>query len=111
VLAGDDEAAAVALGASRLPRALDALTDLWQAVYVPADIRRVLVRAASLHRSDEAFDWLVGIVAAGDTAIATETIDVLSICRHNEKLTARLKTALGERSDEKPETLFAELWA
>lgn len=105
------EAAALALGESRLPEALDAIKAAWAAVYVPAEIRRVLVRAAALHRSDAAFDWLIAIVADGDTRIATETIDVLSIYRHNDKLSARLKQALGERSDQAPESLFAELWS
>jgi HEAT repeat protein len=105
------EAAALALGESRLPTALDALKDAWRAVYVPADVRRVLVRAAALHRSDESFDWLVAIVAEGDTMIATETVDALSIYRHNDKLSERLKRALGERSDEEPQSLFAELWS
>jgi HEAT repeat protein len=114
-LARDDaavaEAAALALGESRLPAALDALQTVWQEVYVPADLRRVLVRAAALHRSDASFDWLVTIVAEADTRIATETIDVLSIYRHNDRLSTRLKQALGQRSDREPESLFAELWA
>jgi hypothetical protein len=71
----------------------------------------VLVRAAALHRSDEAFEWLVGLVAEGETAIATEVVDVLSIYRHNEKLAERLARALAARLDEAPTVRFEQLWA
>jgi len=104
------EAAALALGESRLPLALEFLKAAWEGVLVPAELRRVLVRAAALHRSDEAFDWLLKLVAEGDTRIATEAVDVLSIYRHNEKLTERLRQAIAERGDQDPMTLFDKVW-
>ena len=104
------EAAALALGESRLPTALDSLKVAWQDVLVSAELRRVLIRAAALHRSNEAFDWLLTLVAEGDTTIATDTVDVLSIYRHNEKLAERLRQALDERIDQDPMTMFEKVW-
>lgn len=105
------EAAALALGESRLPAALDALKDAWEDVLVPAELRRVLVRAAALHRSDEAFDWLLGLAADGDGAIAAEIVDVLSIYRHNGKLAERLNRIVEAREDEEAKSIFHRLWA
>src|SRR5689334_2244981 len=54
--------AALALGESRHPAALKQLRDAWDDAYVPPDMRAVLIRAAALHRTDAAFDWLVTII-------------------------------------------------
>lgn len=104
------ETAALALGESRHPAALDCLRQAWEGVFVPDWFRRALVRAAGLHRSDEAFSWLTELVAESNARIATEIVDVLSIYRHNEKLTRQLGDALSRRSDQEPGTRFAEVW-
>lgn len=105
------EAAALALGECRLPAALDSLKAAAAVVLVAPEFRRVLIRSAALHRSDEAFDWLVDIVADGDTMIATEAVDVLSIYRHNDKLAARLREALVQRKDTEANAAFEKAWA
>jgi hypothetical protein len=105
------EAAALALGESRLPPALDGLKAAWDGLLVPLEIRRVLIRAAALHRSDEAFDWLLALAAEREARIATEIVDVLSIYRHNEKLGRRLRSTLDARDDEGPRTAYDEAWA
>jgi len=110
---GDDviqEAAALALGESRLPAAIDSLKAAWQDVLVPAEFRRVLIRAAALHRSNEAFDWLLALVAEGDANIAAETVEILSIYRHNEKLGERLRQVLDKRVDQDAMTVFEKVW-
>lgn len=104
------EAAALALGESRLPGALERLQTAWDDVFVPAERRRVLIRAAALHRSDGAFDWLLELAAEASTAIATDIVDVLSIYRHNEKLAARLRAVVDTRADETG-SAFERLWA
>ena len=105
------EAAALALGESRLPAALNSLKAAWEGVLVSAELRRVLVRAAALHRSDEAFDWLLQLAAERDTPIATEIVDVLSIYRHNERLAERLRAALETRDDQETKSMFEKVWA
>lgn len=104
------EAAALALGESRLPASLALLQAAWDEVYVPAELRRVLVRAAALHRSDAAFDWLLGLAAEGSAAIAAEIVDVLSIYRHNEKLADRLRAIVNDRGEDESKSMFDRLW-
>ncbi|HUF74556.1 MAG TPA: hypothetical protein VMR74_16865 [Gammaproteobacteria bacterium] len=104
------EAAALALGESRLPAALAFLQAAWEGVLVPAERRRLLVRAAALHRSDEAFDWLLGLAAESSAAIASEIVDVLAIYRHNEKLAGRLREIVNDRADEDSKSMFDSLW-
>ena len=77
---------------------------------VPAEFRRVLIRAAALHRSNEAFDWLLALVAEGDANIAAETVEILSIYRHNEKLGERLRQVLDKRVDQDAMTVFEKVW-
>lgn len=105
------EAAALALGESRLAVALDGLKAAWEGVLVPLEIRRVLIRAAALHRSDAAFDWLLALAAEREERIATEIVDVLSIYRHNEKLARRLRDTVDARDDEGPRTAYRSAWA
>ena len=104
------EAAALALGESRLPAAIDQIVAAFEDVFVPAERRRILVRAAALHRSNEAFDWLLGLAASAAAALATEVVDVLSIYSHNEALRDRLSKVLVEREDEALQARFAQAW-
>jgi hypothetical protein len=104
------EAAALALGESRLPAALGFLRDAWEGILVPAERRRALVRAAALHRSDEAFDWLLGLAAEASAAVATEIVDVLAIYRHNGKLATRLRAIVDARADQDSRAMFERLW-
>ena len=49
------EAAALALGESRIPAAFEFLRQAWDAVLASADLERAFLRAAAFHRS-EAFE-------------------------------------------------------
>lgn len=112
-LDGDDETyetAALALGESRLPRSLEFLQAAWGEVYVPLDRRRVLVRAAALHRTDEAFDWLLTLVEQGEARIAADIIEVLAIYRHNDKLARRLRALLDSREDRETRAAYESFW-
>lgn len=104
------EAAALALGESRLPDALAHLIRAWDdAISVSA--RRVLVRAAALHRSDDAFDWLLGLIDASTSTLASEVIDVLAIYQHNTRLADRVREALQTRADENLMSYYEKVWA
>jgi HEAT repeat protein len=104
------EAAALALGESRLPAALEHLRAAWDDALVPAWFKRALVRSAAIHRSDEAFEWLLSLVTDVDAAVAADIVDALAIYRHNESLAERLSARLVERGDSALETLFAKVW-
>jgi HEAT repeat protein len=93
--------AALALGESRHPAALKQLRDAWNDAYVSADMRAVLIRAAALHRSAEAFDWLVSIIETGSRTQAEITVDALSVYERNTKLLERVRAAMAKRDDGK----------
>jgi HEAT repeat protein len=89
--------AALALGESHLPAALDCLKKAWDDVFVTPEMRAVLIRAAAVHRSDEAFDWLVGIIENGSARQAEVAADALAVYERNTKLQARIEAALAAR--------------
>jgi HEAT repeat protein len=113
-LESDDDAlgevAALALGESRLPPALAALERAWNAVLVSESMRQVLIQAAALHRSDEAFAWLLELAASHRPATATAVIDALAIYRRNEKLAASLGAVIAERGDPTLTAHCAKVW-
>lgn len=92
--------AALALGESRHPAALKQLRDAWDDAYVSPDMRAVLIRAAALHRSEAAFDWLVTIIETGSRAQADIAVDALSVYERNTKLLERVHAAMAKRDDE-----------
>jgi HEAT repeat protein len=93
--------AALALGESRHPAALKQLRDAWDDAYVTLEMRAVLIRAAALHRTEAAFDWLVSIIETGSRAQADITVDALSVYERNTKLLERVRAALAGRDDGK----------
>ncbi len=93
--------AALALGESRHPAALKQLRDAWDDAYVTPEMRALLIRAAALHRSEAAFDWLVSIIETGSRSQADITVDALSVYERNAKLLERVRAALAKRDDGK----------
>ena len=91
--------AALALGESRHPLALKHLRERWDDVLVSDEMRAVLIRAAAVHRSDAAFDWLLSIIEDGPKKHAEVAVDALSVYERNTKLTERVKAALAKRSE------------
>jgi HEAT repeat protein len=89
--------AALALGESRHPLALKALRARWDDVLVSETMRAVLIRAAAVHRSDAAFDWLLSIIEEGTKKQAEVAVDALSVYERNTKLAERVKAALAKR--------------
>lgn len=91
--------AALALGESRHPLALGYLRERWDDVFVSAEMRAVLIRAAAVHRSEAAFDWLLSIIEEGPKKQAEVAVDALSVYERNIKLADRVKAALAKRSE------------
>jgi HEAT repeat protein len=104
------EAAALALGESRQEAALDRLKIAWDGVLLKPGFRRSLIRAAAIHRSDRAFDWLVSLVDEADRRLADDVIEILAVYKHNDKLAQRLSAAVEARGDDVLRSRFAELW-
>src|SRR5690606_28461308 len=102
-LSDKDEAvrdyAALALGESRHPLALDQLITAWKLPFASAGLRGVLARAAALHRSEAAFDWLVGVIGNGTAQDAELAADALSVYERNAPLMKRVADARAARED------------
>jgi HEAT repeat protein len=89
--------AALALGESRHPRALEHLRTAWDDVHDTGNFHAVLVRAAALHRSEVAFDWLISIIEHDAPAHADVAVEALSVYERNTKLVERVQVALAKR--------------
>jgi len=101
--------AAVALGESRLDAALELLRERWEGRPLKREADRVLLRAAVLHRSDAAFDWLCQVVAGGDLGSAALVVEELALYRANQRLRARLAAAV-ERRGQSLQAIFERAW-
>ena len=91
--------AALALGESRHALALKHLRERWNDVFVSDGMRGVLIRAAAVHRTDEAFDWLLSIIESGSKKQAQVAADALSVYERNTRLAERVKVALARRKE------------
>jgi HEAT repeat protein len=94
------EYAALALGESRQPAALAHLRAAWDEACVALDARLTLIRAAALHRSEAAFDWLVSLIEHGAQVHADCAVEALSVYERNSKLIERVRAALARRVGE-----------
>lgn len=91
------EAAAIAIGGSRLPGAFAMLRDASDA-FIGAS-RRVRLLAIALVRDSVAWDYLLARVADGSKGEAEDAARALATFRHDDELVAKLRTAAGTRKD------------
>lgn len=104
------QAVAVAIGASRLDEALEILRSCWNNEPFKRTQDNALLLGAILHRSENAFAWLLEVIAEGDRASARFVVEELAIYRVDKKLGKRIKAALVERNDDTLTDLFDEIW-
>jgi HEAT repeat protein len=90
------EYAALALGESRRPEALTLLRDAWTDIVTP-EARGALIRAAALHRSEPAFEWLLEIIESGTPLLATAAVEALSVYERNTRLIEQVNAAKARR--------------
>lgn len=83
------EAAALALGKSRLPGALDALTTCWRRTYDP-ELREQILLAIAMMRLPAAVDFLLDLVATEPEATALAALTALKFHAYDPKLCERL---------------------
>lgn len=104
------EAAALALGGSRLPGALPPL--LAQARgFSGRGRRRVVLLALALLRDEEGWAYLVELVEHGPPAAAAEALEALSSFSHDERLRERVLAAVERRRDPALRRRFDERFA
>jgi hypothetical protein len=100
-LLNDDDAirdlAALALGESRHAAAIAHLKTAWEGSMAQPEFRVVLIRAAAVHRSEAAFEWLLTIIEQAHQKLADAAVDALAVYERNTKLAARVQEALAKR--------------
>jgi HEAT repeat protein len=99
------EAAALSLGASRLPRAIDALREKWGRT-VQGSMRKTLLLALATARQDAAFEFLLSQVAGGDPRTAVDVIQALRTYRNDERMRKALAEAVERRGDRQVTAAF-----
>jgi HEAT repeat protein len=104
-LSGESEGvrdfAALALGESRNPKAVEHLRNAWDAAGPFGDFRAVLIRAAALNRTEAAFDWLIDLIESGAQAHADTAVEALAVYERNTRLNERVKQALARRASDR----------
>ncbi len=94
----EQEAAALALGASRLVQALPVLRAWWDRTS-GVELRRTALLAIAMLRHDEAIGFLVTLVCDAAGPDARDAIAALATYRHDEGLCARVRAAVESRAD------------
>jgi len=92
------EAAALALGGSRLRAALPLLTAWWEGTFDPA-LRRTALLAIAMLKDDAALAYLLAHVADSPAVHARAALEALAIYRHDPRLRAQVEAALARRED------------
>jgi hypothetical protein len=90
------EAAALALGRSRLAEALEPLRECWGRTDSP-DLRQHLLLAIAMLRRPSAIDYLTELVASGTEATAIAALSALRIHKHDRRLHERIAVLVHER--------------
>jgi HEAT repeat protein len=104
------EQAALALGGSRLDLALGLLREHWDAEPLKGEAHRILLRGAILHRSEAAFDWLLGVITRGDPRTAAWLVEELAVYRSNARLGERVKGAVEARAKPQVSDAWCRAW-
>ena len=92
------EEAALALGGSRLPQAIEALKRAW-IKQRGRMLGPILLRAISASRQDAAIEFLLNLVRKGGTREAEDALRALELHRDSEDLSKRIAQAAAERGD------------
>lgn len=90
------DAAALALGESRLPEALTILKEALARAEAPRQ-RQTLMMAIGLCRSDDALAFLIGIVEKEPERDVIDALAALSLHRHDEPLAERVRAMVAGR--------------
>lgn len=87
------KAAILALGEARHPQGVARLLELWP-TEVDRDTRRILLLALATSRRDEAFEFLIELVAEGDLGSAVLALDALAVFPQDGKLRQKIDAAI-----------------
>jgi HEAT repeat protein len=90
------EAAALALGRSRLPEALEPLKGCWPRCHSP-ELRQQVLLAIAILRRPSAIDHLTGLVASETEPTAVAALSVLRINKNDPRLREQIAKLVRER--------------
>ena len=93
-----NEAAALALGGSRLPEAFDVLRQWWDRIS-DAALRRTALLAIAMLRRDQALDFLLSLITEANGPTARAAIAALAMYRHDDAVRQRVEASVGQRTD------------
>ncbi len=93
------DAAAVALGESRLSGAFEALRGAWEARRLDPEPPQTVLLAMATLRREEAMDYLWDLVREGSARHAAAAVRALAIHRHDANVIARLREAVANRGE------------
>src|SRR5579864_9337033 len=99
------EAAALALGRSRLPEALDPLKACWPRCLSP-ELRRQVLLAIAILRRPGATDYLLELVASEEEPTAVAALSALRIFKSDPRLRERIAKLVQERRSPKLQACF-----
>ena len=86
------------------------LQSCWDKQPLKSKREEVFLKAAVFHRSENAFSWLLDVVALEDPSSAAFIIEALAIYRTNETLKAQLQKTILQRADDKLTAQFYSVW-
>lgn len=101
------EAAALALGESRLREALPILKEALDGARRDSE-RRSLLTAIALLRSDEAIDLLVSLVEKAPEAAAATALAALALHRHDPRIAERVRRVVDARGSRRLREVLRE---
>ena len=93
------EEAALSLGSSRLPEAVERLTDAWNRERDP-QFRLVLLRALSTTRQPDSLEFLLNLLRIGRVADAAAAVEALSLHRDSPDIRRQVEEAARLREPE-----------
>ena len=102
--------AALALGESKIPEAIQELEKFWKEHRLSADSKEMVIRALSLARTEQAFAVLFQILAEDDNA-ARQVVRALAICRHDERIRSDVEIRVKSTGDADLLKLWEREWA
>jgi hypothetical protein len=101
-----DEQAILALGASRLNEAVEALKELLGRTADTEERRRILLSLAT-SRTEAAIDYMTDLIRNESTRTACVVVQALAIHRADEKIRGEVARAIETRKDRDVEAVFA----
>jgi HEAT repeat protein len=99
------EAAALALGRSRLPEALGALKTCHEGAHTPA-LRQQLLLAIAMLRVPAATDYLLELVASDSEVLAVAALSALKIHNYDPRLRERIASLLKQKGSRALQAAF-----